>query len=143
METLTCGHENDWQGLVSGCTRPGRGSMCRSCAHEHALYDVTCFDHVGAYLDSTGEWVTSFDGGTLMRVVDRRVNRRRRTPTGGYYDVHYVRAVDMWGIMWYGRGQGEGMCIHMHRVLNQPIPPWGVAVKRTKALRVAERIMQS
>lgn len=60
------------------------------------------------YLSTDGKRVTGWKGNTLGCVASEST---ARNPFGGH--LTYIRAIDVHGHAWHGRGAGRGMCLKL------------------------------
>lgn len=110
---LNCGHVSDWTGLAAGCTTSEGKRLCVECAHEHEVSSLLSQDRTCAY--DSGEWLSTWHGGTLMRVIRRGAPQRRITPTGGHYTRVSLTAKDQHGNVWRGNSMGDGMLVRLRK----------------------------
>lgn len=113
---LDCGHASDWN-HGSEATTPAGASLCRACAHRHEcdalLGATTGFAYLASDTLSLTDW--SGQGPLAQRRGATRVTRGC-TPTGGHYETHRFRAVDVHGQHWACQGPGPSMYVRMRRV---------------------------
>jgi hypothetical protein len=125
---LDCGHPpSQHSSSTTGTAHTHDGKeICWSCADDQQRRDLLTNDHAFLYLTDTGIHgdvrhryaLTTWPGGRMMRIT--RLSKRAGydamvTPTGGWYDLYFLRAVDSWGQEWYGTSPGPGMYARMHK----------------------------
>lgn len=107
---LSCGHEpTPNSGLGTGyAITPDGDYLCYACADERILADIAAArpgDRApGLYLSNDNRTITSWSGGTIMRLVQKgtRHNFSR--------DRFYLTARDASGRTWYGTGAPGQYC---------------------------------
>lgn len=87
-----------------------REFVCYFCADARQVAALKTETTYGAYVSGDAKTITTWSGGLLMRVL---YTSELRSGFGGRQ--LYVRARDVHGAEWYGRGAGAGMSIHLKR----------------------------
>jgi hypothetical protein len=130
-EALDCGHAaSEHSESTTGYGQdPETGEkLCWDCCTAQDIDALKTEDRWIGYLTEhpnvigTGSryTVTNWPGGTLFPRVKLVGHWFAYTPTGGYYEVYAVRAIDVHGQHWHGRGEGPGICMHLTKNTKQP-----------------------
>lgn len=113
-ELLDCGHAptpTTGGGTGRAYDNDGR-TLCYACADAAERARVAAGDTLVAYVSSTGNAITTWSGGELMRITSLT-----SAPIGWQGSrVYFVRAVAPDGSKWYGRNGGPGVYIVMKKV---------------------------
>jgi len=110
---LPCPPEKD--SLVTGYARcdDGKSLVCYSCCDKRQVEELRDRSKpFHAYLSGDGLTVGTWTGGKLMDVVSRWSCKLSRRSWAHGKDYSSVRARDVHGALWYGRGS-PGVCITM------------------------------
>lgn len=87
---------------------PNGGRICYACSNMLEVGAMARAERYTAYLSSDGTRITDWPGGVLATVITTRPTFRHGQ---GWYAV---RARDVHGAIWYGRGQ-RGMVLTLRR----------------------------
>lgn len=92
---------------------PDGHRVCYTCADKRQREELrdTSKPFVG-YVSTSGGEITSWTGGKLMTITDRRPCRLTRQSWAHGKDFSSIRAVDCHGHMWFGRGS-PGVAIRL------------------------------
>ena len=115
MSALDCGHEPTPGKFSTGSATDHAGrTMCYPCADSAQAADMATLGtrRISLYLSSDGKNITTWTGGVMARVTEHGASNR-----AGFYgsSIHYIRARDVDGVMWFGKNGGPGMSITLTR----------------------------
>lgn len=124
METIIC-TDCAAECIPSGCgtgyatLHGSEKKICYSCSDKRQRTDlIDRSKPFTAYVSGDGQNITSWTGGKLMKVTNRRsCELTRQSLTHDRKEYSSFRAVDCHGRNWFGRGS-PGICITMRPTKN-------------------------
>lgn len=115
--------ETDANGTITAmrffCAAHGEDVPCIDCENaEVEAFQRAGLSESGRYLGYvTGNTVMTFGGTPLAHISQAWDGRRRYTPSGGEYRMHYIRAVSHDGyVKWHGAYSDNGNAVILRRV---------------------------